>query len=111
MLDCQLTYDSRTIRSRTSHGLPQRGVLVFYNDNGDGDGDDDDEITPEQATDLFWGNEPVIVPAAGAGSYRPILMDFGCEDIKVLDWTTARSGSASSGSTPSTTSNAPSDET
>lgn len=63
-------------------GCRQRGALVFYNDDGH-------EVTIEQAADLFWEHEPVIVPAAGAGSYRPILMDFGCEDIEVLDWTSS----------------------
>lgn len=69
-------------------GLYQTGDLVFFDEN-------ERELTKEQAVELLNSdNDNVIVPAAGAGSYREVFSSLGFQEVEVVcsqasagDWT------------------------
>jgi hypothetical protein len=68
-------------------GLYQTGDLVFFDNDGK-------KLTKEQAIELLNSNDDVIVPSAGAGSYREVFSSLGFQEVEVVysqasagDWT------------------------
>lgn len=63
-------------------GCYQQNELVYYNDSGE-------IVLTEQATILLRDNQPIEIPAAGAGNFEEVFTSLGFSEVKVIDWTSS----------------------